>query len=43
MPLSAWSKRAKVYTLEYGARVPGRGYIGLEEDVLVKADGIEWL
>ena len=32
-----------VYTLEYGAPVPGRGYIGLEEDVLVTADGIEWL
>jgi Xaa-Pro aminopeptidase len=23
--------------------VPGRGYIGLEEDVLVTGDGIEWL
>ena len=32
-----------VYTLEYGAPVPGRGYIGLEEDVLVTSDGIEWL
>jgi Xaa-Pro aminopeptidase len=32
-----------VYTLEYGAAVEGRGYIGLEEDVLVTADGIEWL
>jgi Xaa-Pro aminopeptidase len=32
-----------VYTLEYGAPVEGRGYIGLEEDVLVTADGIEWL
>ena len=32
-----------VYTLEYGAPVPGRGYIGLEEDVLVTTDGIEWL
>ncbi len=32
-----------VYTLEYGAQVPGRGYIGLEEDVLVEADGLEWL
>ena len=32
-----------VYTLEYGAPVPGRGYIGLEEDVLVTADGLEWL
>jgi len=32
-----------VYTLEYGAPVPGRGYIGLEEDVLVTDDGLEWL
>jgi Xaa-Pro aminopeptidase len=32
-----------VYTLEYGAQVEGRGHIGLEEDVLVTADGIEWL
>lgn len=32
-----------VYTLEFGTAVPGRGYIGLEEDVLVTADGVEWL
>jgi Xaa-Pro aminopeptidase len=32
-----------VYTLEYGVPVDGRGYIGLEEDVLVTADGLEWL
>jgi Xaa-Pro aminopeptidase len=32
-----------VFTLEFGAAVPGRGYIGLEEDVLVTADGVEWL
>jgi Xaa-Pro aminopeptidase len=32
-----------VFTLEYGTAVPGRGYIGLVEDVLVTADGIEWL
>jgi Xaa-Pro aminopeptidase len=32
-----------VFTLEYGTPVPGRGYIGLEEDVLVTADGVEWL
>jgi Xaa-Pro aminopeptidase len=32
-----------VFTLEYGTPVPGRGYIGLEEDVLVTADGLEWL
>ncbi len=32
-----------VFTLEYGTAVPGRGYIGLEEDLLVTADGVEWL
>jgi Xaa-Pro aminopeptidase len=32
-----------VFTLELGTVVPGRGYIGLEEDVLVTEDGIEWL
>ena len=32
-----------VFTLEYGTAVPGRGYIGLEEDVLVTEDGLEWL
>ena len=32
-----------VFTLEYGTPVPGRGYIGLEEDVLVTSDGVEWL
>jgi Xaa-Pro aminopeptidase len=32
-----------VFTVEYGAAVPGRGYIGLEEDLVVTADGIEWL
>ncbi|HET9493304.1 MAG TPA: Xaa-Pro peptidase family protein [Chloroflexia bacterium] len=32
-----------VFTLELGVAVPGRGYIGLEEDVLVTADGLEWL
>jgi Xaa-Pro aminopeptidase len=36
-------EEGNVYTLEYGAPAPGRGYIGLEEDVLVTADGIEWL
>jgi Xaa-Pro aminopeptidase len=36
-------EEGNVYTLEYGAPVPGRGYIGLEEDVLVTADGLEWL
>jgi Xaa-Pro aminopeptidase len=32
-----------VFTVEYGAPVPGRGYIGLEEDLVVTADGVEWL
>ena len=32
-----------VFTVEYGTAVPGRGYIGLEEDLLVTADGVEWL
>ncbi len=32
-----------VYTLEFGTAVAGRGYIGLEEDVLVTDDGVEWL
>lgn len=32
-----------VFTLELGTVVPGRGYIGLEEDVLVTEEGLEWL
>ena len=32
-----------VFTLELGVRVPGRGYVGLEEDVLVTSRGVEWL
>jgi Xaa-Pro aminopeptidase len=32
-----------VFTLELGVAVPGRGFIGLEEDVLVTVNGIEWL
>jgi Xaa-Pro aminopeptidase len=32
-----------VFTLELGVAVPERGYIGLEEDVLVTKSGIEWL
>ena len=36
-------EEGNVFTLEYGTAVPGRGYVGLEEDVLVTADGIEWL
>jgi Xaa-Pro aminopeptidase len=37
------AEEGNVYTLEFGAPVPGRGYIGLEEDVVVTADGLEWL
>jgi Xaa-Pro aminopeptidase len=36
-------EEGNVFTLEYGTGVPGRGYIGLEEDVVVTADGVEWL
>ena len=36
-------EEGNVFTLEYGTPVPGRGYIGLEEDAVVTADGIEWL
>lgn len=36
-------EEGNVFTLEYGTAVPGRGYIGLEEDVLVTSDGFEWL
>lgn len=36
-------EEGNVFTLEYGTPVTGRGYIGLEEDVVVTADGIEWL
>jgi Xaa-Pro aminopeptidase len=32
-----------IFTLELGARVPNRGYMSLEEDVLVTSHGIEWL
>ncbi len=31
------------YTLELGVPVPGHGFIGLEEDVLVTENGVEWL
>jgi len=34
---------ANVMTLELGVAVPGRGYIGLEEDVLVTQMGAEYL
>ncbi len=36
-------EEGNVYTLEFGTSVPNRGYVGLEEDVLVTADGVEWL
>lgn len=36
-------EEGNVFTLEFGTAVPGRGYIGLEEDLIVTADGIEWL
>lgn len=36
-------EEGNVYTLEFGTAVPNRGYVGLEEDVLVTADGVEWL
>ncbi len=32
-----------VFTLEYGVHVPDRGYVGLEEDVVVTESGVEWL
>jgi Xaa-Pro aminopeptidase len=36
-------EEGNIFALEYGISTPGRGYIGLEENVLVTADGIEWL
>jgi Xaa-Pro aminopeptidase len=36
-------EEGNVYALEFGTAVPGRGYIGLEEDVVVTRGGVEWL
>lgn len=36
-------EEGSVFTLELGVHVPGRGYIGLEEDVLVTATGCRYL
>jgi Xaa-Pro dipeptidase len=32
-----------IFTLELGVAVPSRGFVGLEEDVLVTDHGLEWL
>ena len=32
-----------VFTVEYGAAVPGRGYVGLEEDLVVTQNSVVWL
>jgi Xaa-Pro aminopeptidase len=32
-----------IFTLELGVQVPQRGYVSLEEDVLVTSNGVEWL
>ncbi len=32
-----------IFTLELGTPVPNRGYVSLEEDVLVTPTGVEWL
>jgi Xaa-Pro aminopeptidase len=36
-------EEGNVFTLELGVHVPGRGYVGLEEDMLVTATGCEYL
>ena len=36
-------ERDQVYTLELGVNVPGRGYLGIEEMVVVTDAGCEWL
>jgi Xaa-Pro aminopeptidase len=32
-----------IFTLELGVKVPNRGFVGLEEDVVVTPHGVEWL
>lgn len=32
-----------VFTLELGVAVPNRGYVGLEEDIVITEEGFEWL
>jgi Xaa-Pro aminopeptidase len=36
-------EKDQVYTLELGVTVEGRGYLGLEEMVLVRDRDVEWL
>jgi Xaa-Pro aminopeptidase len=36
-------EEGNIFTLELGVHVPGRGFVGLEEDVLVTATGCEYL
>ena len=36
-------EEGNVFTLELGLHVPGRGFVGLEEDVLVTATGCVYL
>jgi Xaa-Pro aminopeptidase len=36
-------EEGNIFTLEFGTAVPDRGYVGLEEDVFVTNDGVEWL
>jgi Xaa-Pro aminopeptidase len=36
-------REGQVYTLELGVTLPERGYIGIEEMVVVRSHGVEWL